>query len=324
MLCIACGRDHEALAAHLGSRALDCLAGENDPSRASGYKQINATKGSSAFAPPSDSSSPAAVDCRAVEPNAWVQSLKRAQERCAALAEAAARDRAARAAQRKGAVAERRAHARNPGTDGVAATMVPRWPTPEPRPSEEANKSDSLWDNLASGVASSPAATSTFEQTIDPESLAPSELTPVPVTRDQMLVAPQGPMLKSRASPNEQIYEGANVASSELASSSVTDRENSEQPQEQAPGPLARTSSADHYIEVSSALLEVPVSNLPTNCQTTEHPQDETAPNPVEPSPVGATSSRPVDVPRSPMLRAMVALLRTGLRRSDTDGAHLR
>lgn len=326
MLCVACGRDHEALAAQLGSRALECLAGENGPPRTSaGYEQINATQGSSAFAPPSDASSSAAVDCRAVEPNAWVQSLKRAQQRCAALAEAAARDRAARAAQRKGAVADRRAFMLPAQALTVSQLpIVPRSPMPEPSRPEEPNKFDSLWDNLASGVASSPAATSTFEQPIEQESLPPSELTPVPATRDQTPVAPLEPMLQSLASPNEQTNEGASVAPSDLASSSVTDRENIEQPQEQAPQPLACTSSADHSIDVSSVLPAVPVPDLPTSCQTTEHPQDEPASNPVEPSPDGATSSRPVDVPRSPMLRAMVALLRTGLRRSDTDGAHLR
>jgi hypothetical protein len=326
MLCLACGRDHEALAAQLGSRAFECLAGKNGPRANAGYEQINGPQGSPAFAPPSDASS-SAVDCRAVEPNAWVQSLKRAQQRCAALAEAAARDRAAsRAAQRKGAAAGRKGAAVDRRDLMPPAPTPPASQSPAPPPSrpEEPNKLDTLWDNLAGGVPASPSATSTFEQSIEQESHAPSELSPVPATRDQTPVAPQEPILQPLVSPNEQINEGASVASSELAPPSVTDRENIDRPREQGPQTSACASSANHSIDVSSVLPAVPVPDLSTSCQTTEHLQDEQASNPVELSPDGATSSRPVDVPRSPMLRAMVALLRTGLRRLDGDGAHHR
>lgn len=111
MLCLACGRDHVNLTTEVGLRPLECLdcsdIGRQQPRV--GPAQIGVTQELSAAALPSDGSFSSAVDGRAAEPNTWVQSLKRAQQRCEALAEAAARHRAARGAHRKGTVADRRA-----------------------------------------------------------------------------------------------------------------------------------------------------------------------------------------------------------------------
>ncbi len=322
MLYLACGRSYEVLAAEIGPRAFECPDCNEDHRQQPSvdYAQIRAAHELSVVAQPSNCPSAKAVDNRASGQNAWVRSLERAQQRCAALAEAAARDRAARAARRKNTVAG--------GRDVVSQAEAPavmQSPPPKPRRLQETSRFNSLWDNLASGVPSSLAVTSSVEQLAEREAiieqpaeqaaLLPSESASVLATQGQMPEPPQEPTAPSLSQSTEPVEDEV-VARLESASSPATSYEVPEPSQEPVPESLANAPSTEETGETNDLKPfppPTPELDLPTSCLTSEEKLQELAVKLDEPS--GDTSpSLPPDMPGSSMLRSMVVLLQTGLR----------
>ena len=329
MLCLTCGREFEALTANTGSRGFDCLVCSDnsrqrpsvEPARASTAHELPAA------AQPSDDFALKPVDDRPSGPSAWVRSLERAQQRCAALAEAAARDRAARAAQRKRTAAAQRDV--EPPIQVPVPVPVPL-PTPKPGRPEETNRFDSLWDNLASGIPSSLGVTSLTEEPAEQETLAPSESEAASALATQIKIPepPHEPAAPSLSPSTEQIAEREVVVPPESTSSLATKVESAEPQQEPTPALLVSPPSIEESAQIND-LKPVPprelAPELPTGCQTKdEDPQASVQASTTEagePAPDDASSSSPPETPGSSMLRAMVGLLRTGLRGLEGHGA---
>ncbi len=327
MLCLTCGRKFEALTAHTGSRGCECLdCSDNsrqwpsvEPARASTAQELPAA------AQTSDDFALKLVDDRPSGPNAWVRSLERAQQRCAALAEAAARDRAARAAQSKRTAAVRR--------DVEPPIQVPvpvSSPTPKAARPEEANRFDSLWDNLASGIPSSLGVTSLTEEPAEQETLAPSESEAASALARQIQIPepthePAAPSLSP--STTEQIAESEVVVPPESTSSLATKVESAEPQQEPTPALLVSPPSIEETAQIND-LKPVPPPELALELPTGGQPNDEDPQASVqastteagEPAPDDASPLLPPKTPRSSMLLAMVGLLRTGLRGLEGHG----
>lgn len=318
MLCRACGREHANVATEAGRRSLECLECGDIAAPTDVVDALGAGRRTGELIdgdPPSDISSSAEVPRLRSEPNAWVESLKKAQQRCAALAEAAARDRAARAARRKSNPVERRAGALPLQTLAVPqSTIVPAPMTPEPAgPGEidrDVKKFVGQWDFRTSRVASSGAAT--FGSSSEKVPLVAAGLTSV-------AGEPSEPVLQSTsklpASPKAQGGTGEVVALAGVDSSPSPSQSSGSQ-QTQSVLPIAGSPSADAE-ESDAALQPGPAPDPLTSLQGNETQQHVPASSRDQPSPDDAVASPPADLPRSPMLRAMVGLLRTGFRSFD-------
>jgi hypothetical protein len=100
MRCPVCGRANAESVSGTVSRSWECLdCSDSDQRPTADYTESTASQALAAPAPTTDVS-PTGASHRASGPNAWTRSLERIQLRCAVLAKEAARDRAARVAQR--------------------------------------------------------------------------------------------------------------------------------------------------------------------------------------------------------------------------------
>jgi hypothetical protein len=322
MLCLTCGREIEVLTANSASRGFFCLVcGDNsrqwqsvEPARASTGQELTAA------VQPSDDFARRPGD-RASGPNAWLRSLERAQLRCAALMEAAARDRAARAAQRECTAAVRR------DDKPPIQVSVPGPLTLKPERPEEGNRFDALWNNLAGGIPSSLGVLSLSDEPRMRETLARSESEGVSAFASQIQISePTQEPISSPLSPSTERIAEIEAAMSADATSFIAN-EGAEAPQEPTSALLGSPPSVGE-LEQTNNLKPVPPPELaqvlPMGSQTDDGDLQAPSQAPTaeadQPAPGGSTSLS-AEAPRSSILRAMVGLLRTGLRGFEGNGA---
>jgi hypothetical protein len=194
-----------------------------------------------------------------------------------------------------------------------------RLPTLKPERPEVGNRFDALWDNLASGIPSSPGVTALTEQPEVRKTLAPSEseTSSTSATQMQMPEPTHKPVAPSLSPSTEHIVESEVLVARKSTSSLATKVESAEFRQELTPALLESLPSIEESAQINDLKPAPPpelASELPTGDQTSdEDPQTfvHAATTEADEPPPGA--SLPPETPRSSLLRAMVGLLRTGL-----------
>lgn len=279
---------------------LDCSDGNQRPT--ADYTESSATQGLAATGPTTDVS-PTGASHRVSDPNAWTRSLEKIQLRCAVLAKEAARDRAARVAQRERVASELTTF--EPPTRELTESKPP----PSGR-LNEVDKFDWVWDKLASEVPFSLTRTPSKSSASGMQLGEPK--TAFPVTGRARPEEPQEQSPQRLAcTPSDQISKSEAVQP-ERASDSTTN--GPEGPQEPTSQPLDCTLLTDRVNDsVQVGQLEAAASPA-TSCQRSEEYLQEQTARLDEPSRDPAASLVPSEASCSTWFRAMIGLLRTRIR----------
>jgi hypothetical protein len=307
MKCPVCGRANAESVSGTVSRSGECLdCSDSDQRLTADYTESTATQALAAPAPTTDVS-PTGESHRASGPNAWTRSLERIQLRCAVLAKEAARDRAARVAQR-GRVASELATFEPPTLE-----LTESKPPPSGR-LNEVEKFDWLWDKLASDAPSSLTSTPSIEQLRERNVAGEPETACFPVTSSPRPEEPQEQSPQPLAcTPSDQISK-SEAMQPEPASDSTTSSIGPEGPQEPTSQPLDCTLLTDQ-INDSVQVTQLEAAPSPaTSCQRSEEDLQEQTPRLDEPPTDPAASSLPSEASSSTWFRAMIGLLRTRVR----------